>query len=86
MIGAAKVYINSVTNQLLIQGYIARFCTSLFKAAVRREANHTQVNMYLEASKRVQQIISEQFKLKKYLHFSFTHLVCRTAKEGTLLY
>lgn len=38
--------------------------------------------LYVNASYRVKEMVSQQFKLEKPLYFSYTHLVCRTAKEG----
>lgn len=55
---------------------------SAAKAAVRREANQTNAKLYLNASRKVKEVLAEQFNLEKELYFSFTHLVCRTAKEG----
>lgn len=53
------------------------------QAAVRKEVKLEQVALYLNTSKLVKHIVAEQFNLNETLHFSFTHLVCRTAKGTT---
>ncbi len=57
---------------------------AIMQAAVKKEANYTQVGMYLNSSKSVLEVVREQFNLQD-LHFSFTHLVCRTAKDGIII-
>ena len=38
--------------------------------------------LYLNASRRSRDAIAMEFQLSSPLYFSYTHLVCRTAKEG----
>jgi leucine proline-enriched proteoglycan (leprecan) len=40
-------------------------------------------HLYLNASRRSRDAIAAEFNLPTPLYFSYTHLVCRTAKEGT---
>jgi leucine proline-enriched proteoglycan (leprecan) len=53
------------------------------KAVVRKELDHHQVQLYLNVSKTSKDLVAEQFQLTKPLLFSYTHLVCRTAR-GTI--
>ena len=39
-------------------------------------------HLYLNASRRSRDAIAAEFNLPTPLYFSYTHLVCRTAKEG----
>ena len=39
--------------------------------------------LYVNASRRSRDAIAKEFKLQTPLYFSYTHLVCRTAKDGT---
>ena len=38
--------------------------------------------LYVNSSYKVKEMVSQQFNLEQPLYFSYTHLVCRTAKEG----
>ena len=40
------------------------------------------VKFYMNASAMVKDVVAQEFNLLKPLYFSYTHLVCRTAKEG----
>lgn len=46
----------------------------------------TLVKLYLKASKKAKDVVAEKFQLKQPLYFSFTHMVCRTAKDGECFY
>lgn len=40
------------------------------------------VKLFLQASEKSRKIVESYYTPGKDLHFSFTHLVCRTATEG----
>ena len=56
----------------------------LFQRGVAGEFDKSLSWLYVNASYKVKDMVSQQFKLEKPLYFSYTHLVCRTAKEGQL--
>lgn len=49
---------------------------------MNRETSEVGVQLYINASKWVKNAVAAKFKLQQPLYFSYTHLVCRTAKEG----
>ena len=52
----------------------------------KAEAGEVDVELsqlYVNASRRSRDAIAQEFNLQTPLFFSYTHLVCRTAKEGT---
>ena len=44
--------------------------------------SQTLSRLYVNASRKVLDMVAREFGLKTPLYFSYTHLVCRTAKEG----
>ena len=60
------------------------FCLfRILQKAVEGTVRHTLSRLYVNASRRVLDKVAKEFGLKTPLYFSYTHLVCRTAKEGT---
>lgn len=52
------------------------------KAAVEGEVQTPLSQLYVNASRSVKDFVARQFNLQQPLYFSYTHLVCRTAKEN----
>jgi len=57
-------------------------CTLSLQKAVEGEVSQTLSRLYVNASRKVLDMVAREFGLKTPLYFSYTHLVCRTAKEG----
>ena len=54
----------------------------MFQKAKDGEVDAELSELYMNASRRSRDAIAEEFNLQTTLYFSYTHLVCRTAKEG----
>ena len=72
-----------VVGNLKTYGYL----TTLYQIispqrSVAGEYDRSLSWLYVNASYRVKEMLSQHFKLEKPLYFSYTHLVCRTAKKG----
>ena len=52
--------------------------------ASRQEVDVSAAQLYLDTSSRSLDMVKRYFNLDKPLYFDFTHLVCRTALDGTL--
>ena len=77
---------------LYMQGYrilktylfILKSLFLLLQKAQSGEVEAELTQLYVNASRRSRDAIAEQFNLQTPLYFSYTHLVCRTAKEGAI--
>lgn len=74
------IYISIIWNDTCM--YINM--TLLFQKAKDGEVPVELSQLYVNASRRSRDAIAAEFKLQSPLYFSYTHLVCRTAKEGVL--
>lgn len=53
-----------------------------FRLASQGDVSPEAVNLLLKLSETARDFMENYFKLKSHLHFTYTHLVCRTAVEG----
>lgn len=63
--------------------YCVCLCDVLLQKAKEGEVDPELSQLYINASRRSRDAVAEQFKLQTPLYFSYTHLVCRTAIDGT---
>ena len=57
-------------------------CQLCIQTAAAMQIDPELVKLYMNASVMVKDAVAREFNLLKPLYFSYTHLVCRTAKEG----